>query len=85
MPESGVSNYHVLLEKSISMSIDHIKCPLIGDRDMVGTYADDLAVLLMRSVDCGIFLASFGTQSDPYIAEFCNKGAWDLTQMGICH
>lgn len=51
----------LLLEEAISVPVNNIQCPFVGDRHMVETNTDDIAVFSMRRVDCCIFPAMFGT------------------------
>ena len=51
----------LLLEKAVSVPINNIQCSFVGDRHMVETNTDDIAVFSMRRVDCCIFPAMFGT------------------------
>lgn len=53
--------YDLLLEEPISVPVNNIQSPFIGDRHMVETNTDDFAIFSMRRVNCCIFLAMSGT------------------------
>lgn len=71
--------YDLLLEEPVSVPINNIQSPFIGDRHMVVTNTDDFAMFSMRRVNCRIFLTMSGTYSDPYVAKFGNKRTRDST------
>ena len=51
----------LLLEEPISVSINNVQSPFIGDRHMVETNTDDFAMFSMCRVNCRIFLTMSST------------------------